>query len=341
MAGQTYPGRNMWVGIGIQSAMTTVATVFSYLQPTEVGGFLEAFENIESEKRLGTRFGGLPYVGTKSIPFNFTVEANPGDIGRILLAAMGQEYSTPSVTSVVHNHIFRFTAIVPYVTILGYLAGVADASGSDRLMRITGAKVGQITISGGIDDILMVSVEGVGMVASAVTAANYTPSYTSEKPFFLNANPGTGTLSIGSAIASAALFEEARQFEVTINNGLTPDHRIHGSATPVGIGEGSSSLEGQITAIHNQYTFAEINNFAAGNDRAITLTAVAAATTYTLPTSMATLEIGLNKCRYSGDTPSYDPDVITIELPFSAEVSLTSTYISVKNDKSVPYSASV
>lgn len=340
-AGLTVPGRNMWVALGIQTFPSTIATVFSYLQPTEIGGFLEEFENIESERRLGTRFSGLPYVGTKSIPFNFTVEANPGDLGRILLACMGQEYSTPSVTSVVHNHIFRFSAVVPYVTVLGYLGGVADASGSDRLMRISGAKIGQITITGGIDDILMVSVEGIGMVASAVTAGNYTPSYTSEKPFFLNANPGTGTLSVGSAILTAALFEEARNFELTINNGVATDHRIHGSATPVGISEGGSEVVGKLTAIFNQQTFTEINNFAAGNDRAITLTATAAATTYSLPTTYAELAFGLQKCRYSGDSPSYDPDVITVELPFKVEVSLTSTYISLKNNFTLPYSAAV
>jgi hypothetical protein len=210
-------------------------------------------------------------------------------------------------------------------------------------MRIKGAKISTLTISGGIDDVMTVAIEGVGMEASAVSSTSYSPSYASESPFFLNANPGTGTLSIGSAILTAALFEEARTFELTINNGVTPDHRIHGTATPVGISEGGSSVEGTMTVVFNQSTFAEINNFAAGNDRAITLTATgtAGASTYSLPTTYASMDIGLNKVRYSGDNPSYDPDVITIELPFKAEVSLTSTYISVKNNKSLPYSATV
>jgi hypothetical protein len=329
----------MWVAIGIQTSMSTVATVYSFLQPTEVGGFLEEFTTIDSNRRLGTRFSGMPYVGTKNVPFSFTVEANPGDLGRLLLAAMGTEYSTPCVTSVVHQHIFRFAEDLPYCTILGYLAGVADTTSAIQSVRLRGAKISQLTISGTIDEVMTVAVEGMAMTASA--CSQVTTAFTTEDPWFLNAAVGTGTLSIGSVIASPALFEEAREFELTINNALTPDHRIHGSNNPVGIEEGSSEVTGRLVTVFNPETFTEIRNFTAGNTRAITLTALASKTTYSLPTTFAQLDVGLDKVRYSGDSPSFDPDVITIEMPFKAEVSLISTYIAIRNNKSLPYSAAV
>jgi hypothetical protein len=337
--GGTNPGRNMWVGLGIQTTMSTVAQVITFMQPTEVGGFLEEYATIENSRRLGTRFSGFPYIGTKQVPFNFTVEANPADLGRILLAAMGSEYSTPSVTSVVHNHTFRFANSLPYCTIFAYLAGVADTTATDQSLRIRGSKINQLTISGGIDNVITVAVEGFGMTASACSTV--TTAFRVEEPWFLNASPGTGTLSIGSAILTAGLFEEAREFELTINNGLQADHRIHGSNTMIAVSEGGSEVTGRIVAVQNPSTMIEVANFAAGNNRAITLTAVAAKTTYSLPTTMAELAIGIDKARYTGDSPSYDPDVITIEMPFKAEISLVSTYISIKNNKSLPYSAAV
>ena len=176
------------------------------------------------------------------------------------------------------------------------------------------------------------------MTASA--CSQVTTAFSLENPFFLNATLGTGTLSIGSAITAPALFEEAREFELIINNNLSPDHRIHGSNSPVGIEEQSSEVTGSITALLNPETMVEVRNFAAGNDRAITLTATAAKFGYSLPTTFASLTIALNKARYSGATPSFDPDVMTLELPFKAEISV-STYIALRNNKSLPYSSAV
>lgn len=340
MAGYTYPGRNMWVAIGIQTSMTTLAQVYSFLQPTEVGGFLEEFATIDSNRRLGTRFSAAPYVGTKTVPFSFTAEAEPGNLGRILLAAMGAEYTAPSVTSVVHNHTFRFAEDLPYVTVLGYLAGVADVTSTIQSIRLRGAKISQLTLSGSIDEVMTVAVEGIAMTASA--CSQVTTAFSLEDPFFLNATLGTGILSLGSTLTAPTAFNEAREFELVINNNLTPDHRIHGSNSPVGVEEGSSEITGRIVTVFNPETFAEINNFRAGNDRAIALTVTAAKSTYSLPTTMAALEVALAKVRYTGSAPSFDPDVITAEMPFKAELpTLTSSWIAVKNNKSLPYSAAV
>ncbi|MDD5391078.1 MAG: phage tail tube protein [Gallionellaceae bacterium] len=340
MAGYTYPGRNMWVAVGIQTSMTTLAQVFSYIQPTEVGGFLEEFATIDSNRRLGTRFSGAPYVGTKTVPFSFTAEADPNTLPRILLAAMGAEYTAPSVTSVVHNHTFRFAEDLPYITVLGYLAGVADATSAIQSIRLRGAKISQLTLRGSIDEVMTVAIEGIAMTASACSST--TTAFSLEDPFFLNATLATGLLSIGSTLTGPVAFEEAREYELVINNNLQPDHRIHGSNSPVGIEEGSSEITGRMVTVMNHQSWAEINNFIAGNDRALALTVTAAKTTYSLPTTYAALEVALGKVRYSGDSPSFDPDVITVEMPFKAELpTLTSTWIAVKNNKSLMYSAAI
>ncbi len=335
MAGETYPGRNMWVGVGIQTSMTTVATVYEYYQPTEVGGFLEEFATIESGRRLGTRFSGLPYLGTKQIPFSFTIEATP-NMGRILAAGMGAN-SIVSVTSVAWNHDFRFAEELPYVTVLCHAAGVADGTSVAQEIRIIGAKISKLTLAGSIDNPLTLAVEGVGMTMSA--AASVTASYTQFDPFFLNSAQGTATLSIGTTITLVTSFEEARDFELAIDNGVMADHRIHGSATPVAISEGDSGVTGRFSAVFNDNTFLEINKFAAGTKRALTLSATGIQPVPSLPTTMHAMVVGLHSIRYTGDAPSFDPDVITVDMPFKAEISL-STYITIINNKSLAYSAS-
>lgn len=336
MAGDTNPGRNMWVGVGIQTSMTTVATVYDYFQPTEVGGFLEEFATIESGRRLGTRFSGLPYLGTKQVPFSFTVEATP-NIGRILALSMGTN-SIVSVTSVAWNHDFRFAEELPYGTILCHAAGVADGTSVAQEIRIIGAKLSRMTLAGSIDNVITLAVEGIGMTMSA--AASVSASYTTFDPFFLNSAQGTATLSIGTTITLVTSFEEARNFELAIDNGVMADHRIHGSATPVAISEGDSGVTGRFAAIYNDNTFLEINKFAAGTKRALTLTATSAQPVPSLPTTMITLTVGLHSIRYTGDTPSYDPDVITVDMPFKAEIS-ASTYITIINNKGTIYSSAV
>lgn len=337
MAGETYPGRNMWIGFGIQTSMTTIATIYDYFQPTEVGGFLEEFATIESNRRLGTRFTGLPYLGTKQVPFSFTVEATP-NIGRILACGVG-DASTASVTSVCWWHYFQFKEELPYATVVAHAAGVADGTSVPQEIRIVGAKISRLTFAGAIDNVMTLAVEGIGMTMSAcasVTSNIYTPY----DPFFLNSAQGTATMSIGSTITLAASFQEARNFEMTIDNGVTADHRIHGSATPVSISEGDSNVTGRFGAVFNDNTFVEINKYASGNKRALSLSMTGDNPVPSLPTTMHALDIALHSVRYTGDTPAFDPDVITVDLPFKAEVGV-STYIRVLNSFSTAYSAAL
>jgi hypothetical protein len=238
---------------------------------------------------------------------------------------------------VAHAHLFRFAESIPYCSLLGYLGGVADITAAPMTMRLTGGKINTLAIKGGIDDVLTVSIEGMAMIASAFSAT--VGSFSAADPFFLNSALGTGSLSIGSSITLASNFGEAREFEITINNGISADHRIHGSATPVGMSEGGSEVTGRIVTIYNPTQFVEINNFAQGNMRAITLTVAGRLAMAGPGTTYKTLVVGLDRVKYSGDAPSYDPDVITVELPYKAEITTISTYISILNDKSTAYSA--
>jgi hypothetical protein len=337
MAGETNPGRNMWVGFGLQTSMTTVATIYDYFQPTEVGGFLEEFATIESGRRLGTRFSGLPYLGTKQVPFSFTIEATP-NIGRIIMAGLGVN-SIVSVTSAAWNHDFRFAEVLPYATILAHAAGTADGTSVHQEIRIIGAKVSKLTFAGSIDNVFTLAVEGMGMTMSA--AASVTASYTPWDPFFLNSAQGTATLSIGTTITLVTSFEEARDFELVIDNAVSADHRIHGTAVPVGMSEGDSGVTGKFTAIFNDNTFLEINKFAAGTKRALSLSAVGTQPVPTLPTIMHAFAVGLPVIRYTGDTPSFDPDVMTVDMPFKAQIDTLSTFITIVNDKSTIYSSAL
>ena len=82
--GERLPGRNMWLAVGVQSAKGTPAYRYQYLQPVDVTGFFKEFGEIESNRRIGTRFKGSNYIGMQTVPFTFSVEFNPGDCGNLI-----------------------------------------------------------------------------------------------------------------------------------------------------------------------------------------------------------------------------------------------------------------
>ena len=332
--GNAYSGRNMFIGVGIQSALGTDATIFDYIQPTEVGGFLKSAETIQSNRRLGTRFGGSGYPGASQVPWNFTCELNPKNIGRILAGAIGADDITVDVVDEVATHSFEFDEALSYLTLYCYGAGVADATGSDKVLKVTDAKITGLTIRGNTDDVMLLEVSGIGIAVEADTTP--TPSYPTENPFFLNTEVSVGTVVIGDTIGGGAQFDEATEISVELDNGMAPDHRINGSAEALGIREGASALRGSLSCVYNDDTFVEINKFYAGTARGIKITVAHASEFYT--SHSMTLTIELDAVKYEGSDPSWDPDVISISMPFVADVS-SSTKITLKNDKVTVYSA--
>ncbi|MEA3227205.1 MAG: hypothetical protein U9Q07_14745, partial [Planctomycetota bacterium] len=367
-------GRNMWAAIGIQSAKGTAGRVGEFFEINDVGGCLEEYSTIESNRRINNRFKGSGYLGSKSVPWSLTLEANTKNIGYLLYAALGSETGTELSTPTRYQHSFTDTDELPYVTIVVYTAGVADDSGTDKFHVIQDAKIGEFGISGGTDDVTLVSLSGVGMSRSAVattlagsvggvgndevtvastaglikgmavvtdtgvtttissitdgtdfvladaavgaTGFTFSPTFQTGKPLFFNSDEGTGILKIGASLGAAAQFDESTHFELNWNNGLSADHRIHGSSTAFGMEEGDSVMEGSATVIFNADSFAEIDAYQAGTDRA--LWAVWTSKNLISGSTYESLDIKITKSRYTGTPPSWDPDVITAELHLHA-----------------------
>jgi hypothetical protein len=168
----------MWLAVGVQSAKGTAAYRFAYLQPVDVGGFFKEFAEIESNKRIGTRFKGSNYVGMQTVPFNFSVEFNPGDCGMLLYGALGAEAGAVSGDG--YTHTMTAAEDLPYLTFLLYSAGIADDSGTVKVHRITDAKIGKMTITGNIDEVAMLNIEGTGIDSGAIedVATSFTADIT-------------------------------------------------------------------------------------------------------------------------------------------------------------------
>jgi hypothetical protein len=335
--GTPQSGRYEWVAVGIQSALSTVATVFTYFQPTDIGGFIANMNAIASDRRIGTRYKAAARPGVLEIPFNFTVEANPDDLGRLLMGALGTDTMATTATSV-WTHTFTKTEELPYLTVYGFLGGSADTTTTSKCVRIMDAKIGKLTLRGGTNDIFTCAVEGIGRQVAALTAPTTTFPGASEDSFALHTIESLGLLKIGANIAGLAQFNDARSFEFVIDNGVFADHRINNSQLAAGVEEGGSAMTGQFEAILSQSTWTEILAFQAGTDRAIQLAVALSSTFGDAATSYKTLTIQLDKCRYTGSDPNHDPDVISVQMPFDVEPG-TSMYVSLKTGNSLAFSA--
>lgn len=336
---ESYPGRNMYIGFGIQSAIGSSATVYTFAQPSEVTGGLEEFAMIDSNRRLNTRFKGTGYVGTKQVPIGFTLEANAGNMGRLMKLIFGAEVASSVVTSAYGRHKFYPAEELKYGTILLYAAGVADETGIDKIIRVKDWKCTKATIKGGVDDIVTIAVEGIGTSRDAVYPSSYTVSFTSTQPFFLNSAVGTGLLKIGTGTASSE-YDEARSFSMDVENGVKADHRIHGSNSALAIREGDSGITGSMGGVFNGVSFAEINKFQAGTARALQLTITSTEILATSETFDMIIDIA--SAKYTGGNPSWDADEITVELPYTAELaSSQSVTVTILNAVTSEYTYSV
>lgn len=374
--GNTYSGRNMWAAIGIQSAKGTAAKYGKFYQPSDVGGFIEQYNMIESARRVGTRFKGAGYLGSKQIPFNLTLEANTANIGYLLYALTGTETGTALTTPTRTKHAFTIAQELPYLTIMLYSAGIADNSGTNEYHVITDAKISKASISGGTDNVITIQIEGIGItrvvrsltfacsistttvtVASGLTtgllvgmpitigsvsttiasitnattfvttdagtvgstSATVTPVFDTGKPLFMASDEGTAALAIGDSTPGTA-YVEARSVKLDIDNALKSDHRINSTSAPYAIGEGDSALTGSIDCIFNNESYAEISKFQAGTSRYIALTITS--TNLINGSTYESLAVIITSARYTSGNPNWATDAISVELPFTVEVSL-------------------
>ena len=335
--GSAVSGKNMFLGLAMQSGIGVVGTVFDYYQPTDVSGVMEEYEFKKSDKRVGTRFAALGRKGAKKIPFSFTVEANPGSVGRLLAVMTGAEAVVVTVVAEVGTHTFTMAEALPYFTLVVYSGGVADSSGSDKAHQLLDCKVNTWSLKGGVDgDVVKITIEGEALSRSAI--AKPTPSYGDGTitPFILHSAGSYGTIKIGANVGAAAQFDEATEFSLQADNGLAADRRINGTGTPVAIREGDSSVKGSMKVIFNDNTFDELDAYQAGTERALVATMTIDAAFYL--TNKYSLKIEMDRTLYTGGKPTFDADVISAELPFDV-MNTTNFKIILVNDKVVAYSA--
>lgn len=310
-------GRNVFVGLGIQTGFGVASSAFTYYEPIDVSGFIEEFESKQSEKRAGTRFRRLGRNANKRVPFSFTVEATADTIGPLLVSALGNEGDVSELLAAeAYEHSFSFAETLPYVTVVAYTAGVADSTGSDKAHQLINAKINTLEIKGAMDSEMRVTVSGEATSRSAI--AKPTPVFSTEDPFFMKANEGNGQLAIGGSLLSVSPFLEGTEFNLTITNGAAQDRRIDGTPDAAAIREGASEITGSISAIFNAETFAEIEAFQQGEAAAIEATLELAQEFAT--GHVKTLAVKLGRTKYTGPSVSFDPDLISVEFPFEVEL---------------------
>lgn len=323
--GTRYPGRNMWLAVGVQSAKGTPAYRYTYLQPVDVGGFFKEFAEIESNRRIGTRFKGSNYVGMQTVPFNFSVEFNPGDCGMLLYGVLGAESGTVSGDG--YNHTMTAAEDVPYLTFLLYSAGVADTSGTVKVHRITDAKINKMSITGNIDEIAMLSIEGTGIDSGAIE--NVATSFTAD------------TTDTDETLT-----------DISITDGVYPGMPISGTGIPTDtvIASFDTGLTGAMALANALKTtiVGHINDYGGGGEEhkaldpaGATLAAIADATT---EATLITLTNGLTTCyvAHDGDaieaSPTYH-QAQTSENALTSEDNVTTLHgaIDQLNDIKVKY----
>jgi hypothetical protein len=322
----------MFVGVAPQSAFNTPGASFTFYQPIDITGLIEEFETQKSEKRAGTRFKGLGRKTNKKIPFTFSIETDPETAGMLLALATGSESAVTEVETGVYRHTFKLAESLPYFTLVGYSAGIADSSGSDKAHQITNCKISKLTLSGDVAGVIKLTVEGEGTTRTPIVKP--TPVFSTEEPLFMKAEEGTGKIEIGNTLLTLAAFEEATSVELSISNGISADRRIDDTNNASAIREGDSELTGKFSAVFNRETFAQVEAFQTGAVQAIQITAHAADEFVT--GHQKALEIEIPRAKYTGSATSFDPDMISTELPFDIEPH-TDFAICLINEKATKY----
>lgn len=159
-AADALTGRNVWLGIGKQSAFGTPVVPTKFYEVTDLGGLLPEYEFKTSERRVGTRFKALGYKASKKVPFNFAVEANPQNIGLLLTLAMGTD--SVAASGAAYAHTISLAENLSYFTIWVSTDDVADPNSAASVHQIANCKINSGKFDGVVSDVAMFTVEGFG-----------------------------------------------------------------------------------------------------------------------------------------------------------------------------------
>lgn len=159
-AAEGLTGRNVFLGIGKQTAFGTPAAPTKWFEPTDVNGIIEEYDWKKSNRRIGTRFKPLGYKTGRKVPISFTVEMNAQNCGLLLTLAAGSD--SAAADGAAYKHTISFAENLSYFTVIAKTDDVADDDAEETYHRVYNCKVKSFKIDVTVDDIAMISIEAEG-----------------------------------------------------------------------------------------------------------------------------------------------------------------------------------
>ena len=214
---------------------------------------------IEPGALVGTRFKNGKYmIGSIDINGNFSIEANPDNIGLLLGAALGSETTTQVGTTTAYDHVMTPADSLPSISI-EVNRDVASASG--KAFRYSGCNINTLALSCDINAVLKAEFGILGKDEAEATAA--TASYSTLLPYVYT----MGTVSIdGSAVAYV------KGFSFNLNNNLYADRYVlNAGQNRTGTQPQGSELTGSLDMEWTTTAYAERTKYLAGTDAALEL----------------------------------------------------------------------
>lgn len=160
MPNDALSGRNVWLGIGKQTAFAVPVAPTKFYEVTEITGLLPEYDSKKSDRRVGTRFKPLGYKVGKKVPIAFTVEVNAENIGLLLMLGMGADAVAAAGSA--YKHTVSLLENLAYFTAWASTDLVADTDAADTIHQVINCKVVSWKFDGTVDDVLKVHIEAIG-----------------------------------------------------------------------------------------------------------------------------------------------------------------------------------
>lgn len=260
--------------------------------------------------------------GKKRVEGKVELEPASKGFGLWLKHALGSSsISTPSGATLARLH--AHTLGDPYGLGLTVQVGRPDNAGTVQPFTYSGMKVGSLTLSNSVDEILKAEIDMVGkdeVTSTALTTATYPITSGAAAYEYLYWTGGVITVA-GSTVGVVT------DFEIEINNGLKDDRYFLGGATmSEPIIAAMTEITGKLTVEFNGLT--AYNRFV--NNTQVALNAKWTGTTAIEGSTYPYLEVDISKVRFDGETPNVGgPDVITHDLSFKVLNDGTNTPITI------------
>lgn len=252
------------------------------------------------------------------------VELEPATkgFGLWLKNALGSSsISTPSGATLARLH--AHTLDDPYGLGLTVQVGRPDNAGTVQPFTYAGCKVGKLTLSNSVDQILKSEMDLVGkseVTSTSLATATYPITSGAAAYEYLYWTGGVITVA-GSAVGVVT------DFQLEVDNGLKDDRYFLGGASM------SEPIIAKMTEITGSLTV-EFNGLTAYqrfiNNTQVALNAKWTGTTAIEGSTYPYVEVDISKVRFDGDTPNVKgPDVITHDLSFKVLNDGTNTPITI------------